>query len=362
MTLMDVSDIAGMLASRIDSLVADILPAARKEGHEYRCGSVAGEPGRSMSIHTGGPRSGVWSDFSDTTKRGDALDLVAWVLFSGDKKRAVAWAKSWLGLDGMDPARIEQVRMKAKQKAKEVEQQAIDDAEKRSKRAQAIWLNANARLSCTPVDLYLLGRGIGIADLPRPPSALHYAENLQHTDQKTGEVTHWPAMVAAICSGEGKFLAVHRTFLKNHGGGLVKKAPVTDAKLVYGPYRGGFISLSRGKSGKSLKDAPVGDEVILCEGIEDGLSLALACPDQRILAAVSVGNFANLVLPPAIKKITIAADNDAPGSEAANSVQAAVDTFMDQGRDVYIAHSPSGKDFNDLLQHHAADFLSGVKQ
>src|SRR5690606_22637502 len=103
--LMDVGDIARMLASRVDSLVLQLFPLAVKDGAEWRIGSLAGERGRSMAIHSGGGKAGVWSDFS-AGMGGDALELVAHALFAGDKKQAVAWAKSWLGLDNMDPARL----------------------------------------------------------------------------------------------------------------------------------------------------------------------------------------------------------------------------------------------------------------
>jgi hypothetical protein len=70
-----ISDISAILASQIDSLCAELLPGGVREGAEWRIGSVAGEPGRSMAVHLGGPRSGIWSDFS-TGEAGDALDLI----------------------------------------------------------------------------------------------------------------------------------------------------------------------------------------------------------------------------------------------------------------------------------------------
>src|SRR5262249_51158176 len=102
-----------MLATRVDSLVPDLLPHAVIDGDEWRVGSVAGERGRSMAINRGA-RPGIWKDFgAGDNMRGDALDLIAQVLFRGDKGKAVAWARSWLGLDNLDPARIEQHRRTA---------------------------------------------------------------------------------------------------------------------------------------------------------------------------------------------------------------------------------------------------------
>ena len=96
-----VADIAGMLARQAPSLAAELLPNGKREGAEWRVGSLRGEPGRSLSVHLFGSRAGVWSDFA-SGEAGDALDLVAGVLYGGDKqaakRAALAWARSWLGL------------------------------------------------------------------------------------------------------------------------------------------------------------------------------------------------------------------------------------------------------------------------
>lgn len=105
---------AGLEAS-IDALVAKLLPGAIQDGDEWMIGSVAGEAGRSMAINRKA-RAGIWKDFAADMK-GDALDLVAAVLFRGDKTEAIKWSKSWLGLDGQDPERIKQFRLRAEETA-----------------------------------------------------------------------------------------------------------------------------------------------------------------------------------------------------------------------------------------------------
>lgn len=351
MAIVEVSEVSRLLAERIDALVQQWLPHAVKEGHEWRCGSVAGEPGRSMAIHASGPRVGVWADFSDDSKRGDALDLVAWVGFNGDKKRAFAWAKSWLGLDSLDPARLKQERARVKAESKRAEAAALEDAARRARRAKAMWLDASGALLNTPVDHYLRGRGIALDSLPRLPRALRFARAMAYPDG-----TMWPGMMGAICNFEGQHIATHRTFLAQGPNGW-GKAPVKDAKLTIGSYRGGFISLARGASGKPLSESPDGDRVIICEGIEDGLTLACAMPEYRVLAAISVGNFQNVMLPRSVHEVVIAADNDKPDSPAARALQGAVDSFMDRGHCVRVCRPPDEyKDFNDwwrAMQHAA---------
>lgn len=339
-----------MLAQRIEQLCAHLLPGGRREGHEWVDAKRAnGGLGDSMRVHIIGARRGVWAHFANAGARGDALDLVAYVKFSGDKKKAIMWAKSYLGLDNADPGRLKEERAKAQKISKAAEEKAA--AEKQSKRnsARAMWLNARPALKNTPVDLYLLGRGISLNDLERAagrlPGSIRFAPALRHANGQ-----EYPAMIAQVNNGAGEFIAAHRTYLHSPQPYVVTKAPLGDqAKMVLGSYAGGFITLNRGASNKPLNQAPEGDHVVLCEGIEDGLSIALECPDRRVLACIAVGNIRNIILPPAIKIVTIAKDNDAPDSPAAKSLQVAIDKFIDEGREVFLASSPHGKDFNDCL-------------
>jgi hypothetical protein len=351
MAIMDVAEISRMLADRVDALVPHLLSGAVREGQEWSCGGVDGSPGRRMRIHRSGPRAGVWKNFATDDQKGDALDLVAFVLFAGDKKKAVRWSKSWLGIDNLDPARLKQVQAQNKAAQARADRQALEDAARRAKRAQAIWLNASDRLQGSPVDLYLVGRGIGLAELPHHPRALRFAAALDYpADMNNGVKSSWPAMVAAICNGRGEHIATHRTFLKDHGGGLVTKAPVKDAKLSIGSYRGGFIALSRGASGKPLRDAPEGDRAMVSEGIEEGLTLALMYPEYRQLVAISVSNFQNLDLPPAIGELVIARNNDPDGSPADMTMEKALDALAQGSRRICELRPPAwAKDFNAAL-------------
>jgi hypothetical protein len=100
----DAGEIARMLAARAPELARELLPRGRREGQEWRVGSVAGETGKSMSVHLSGPRAGVWSDFA-SGDAGDALDLVGACLYASDKRAAILWARRWLGLgDDAAPA------------------------------------------------------------------------------------------------------------------------------------------------------------------------------------------------------------------------------------------------------------------
>ena len=71
---MDFRGLADRLLADADRLLAQWLPAGRRQGHEFKCGSVAGEAGDSLSINI---RTGRWADFATGERGGDLIDLYA---------------------------------------------------------------------------------------------------------------------------------------------------------------------------------------------------------------------------------------------------------------------------------------------
>src|SRR5262249_7431979 len=90
-----IEDVAVGLKADIERLVREILPRGRRDGAEYRVGSISGESGKSLAIHLGQDKPGIWRDFAAGIG-GNVLDLVAAVVCDGDKRRAIAWASNWL--------------------------------------------------------------------------------------------------------------------------------------------------------------------------------------------------------------------------------------------------------------------------
>lgn len=83
---LDFAAINAAALSSLESLVAEWLPAGRREGHEWKVGSLSGEPGRSLSINL---NSGVWKDFSTDAGGGDPVSLLAAIRSCGMKDAAV---------------------------------------------------------------------------------------------------------------------------------------------------------------------------------------------------------------------------------------------------------------------------------
>jgi putative DNA primase/helicase len=69
----------------LESLVREWLPQGHKEGNEYKVGSLAGEPGRSLSINL---RTGVWTDFASGDVGSDPVSLLAAIRGAGQAEAA----------------------------------------------------------------------------------------------------------------------------------------------------------------------------------------------------------------------------------------------------------------------------------
>lgn len=332
-----------MLAARIGSVVAELLPHGHREGHEWVAPSLIGRSRRSLSVHLAGTKAGVWSDFSSGgAESGDALDLVAAVSFAGDRADALKWARSWLGLEAT-PGSPEPRRPVPPAPTRE-----DSDAEEAKRRnlAMRIFLAAEPSLAGTPAGDYLAGRGINLAELGRQPRSLRYHPALHN--RESGQT--WPALLGAITGDDGQMTAVHRTWLARNSAGQWGKAPLQAAKMSLGRVTGGTIRLWRGASGKALAQAPEGEAVAIGEGVETCLSVAIACPERRIISAVSISNMANIKLPPAVRTVILLKDNDGDNKAAAKAFSRAIGHFQQDGRIVRVAIPPVGDDFNDTLQ------------
>ncbi len=176
----------------------------------------------------------------------------------------------------------------------------------------------------TIVEVYLRSRGITIP----VPDSLRFHPKLKYPEGGT-----WPAMVAVVQRGpDGAAIAIHRTFLKPDGSG---KAPVQKQKMMLGPCQGGAVRL-----------AEAGDWLGVGEGIETCLTV-LQEVGKPVWAALSTSGLKALELPPIVKEVTVLADADAAGEEAALD---AGRRWKRAGLIAKIARPDDGcSDFNDVL-------------
>lgn len=323
-----------------------------------------GRPDRSVGsfvVWIDGPKAGRWNDYA-TAEKGDLLDLIALNL-GCTLKEAFREARSFLGLQSDSPedvARRKEAADRARAQRAEAERAARAEHVQRQKRAFALWLSGQERISGTPVEAYLrAARGIDLAQLGHQPKALRYHPQLNYnqTDPETGEVFRGqaPAMLALITDMAGNPVSCHRTWLALGPDGRWGKAPLPKPKKVYGDYKGAAIRIwrglgPRGGRGKSLSEAEPGSRVYLTEGIEDALSVAMLLPHARVMAAIANTNFANLRLPEVISEVVFVADQDAAPETRAVTDRAAAQ-FCAQGRTVRLWRNlHGGKDINDALK------------
>jgi putative DNA primase/helicase len=177
----------------------------------------------------------------------------------------------------------------------------------------------------TPVEKYLHHRGL---ELP-PTPVLRWAPRCWN--RETGQ--ELPAMLARVDGSDGKFIALHRTWLLPNGSG---KAVLREPKWSLGSTKGAAVRL-----------APLGPVLAVAEGIETALTAIVA--GVPAWAALSAGGIEGLVLPRESVEITIIADHDRSGI-GERVAQRAGQRFLAEGRRVRIARPPEpGTDLNNVL-------------
>ncbi len=333
------------LCERIDTLVPQLFPNARIKGGEWVMGDIFGAPGESLSICRKGNKIGWWKDFAGNAK-GDILTLIAAGRCDGDIRAAIPEALKWLGLGSLTAEELRRQEFKAKQAREAAEARWLSDVEKMRKKAKGYYL-AGELWQGTMVERYLLGRAMDLTQLPQLPRAPRFHGAVWNRESGGREL---PAMLLPINHAEtGQQLSLHRTWLQGHPDGSVTKADLKEPKMTLGEFKGGHIPLTRGASGKPLKYAPEGEWIGVSEGVENGWSVAVSRPQLRVLAAVSLDNLANIVLPRQIGGLFLLADNDTKPTAKEGFARACAKLEARSIR-FEVVRPPEGfKDFNDWL-------------
>lgn len=199
---------------------------------------------------------------------------------------------------------------------------SVGDKADRSAEAKAIWRAAQP-IAGTLAETYLRSRSL------RPPFPL----SLRFTRLRYGQHgLDRPVLIAAVASADDKLIGVQRTYLRSDGMG---KAEVPKPKLSLGRVSGGAVRL-----------APRTASIIVCEGIEDGLTV-LQDRGVPVWVAAGASMMPNMIFPAEVREVIIAGDGDAPGREAARKASGA---FAGRGLSVRtLFPAPPWKDFNAEL-------------
>ena len=161
-------------------------------------------------------------------------------------------------------------------------------------------------------------------------------------DDAPGTPEAFPALIAAVRDIDGRLTGLHRTWLASgldpSGGG---KAPVATPRRALGELLGHGVRF--GHAGHAKTKAGV---MVAGEGIETILSLRQILPAMPMIAALSAAHLAAVQLPPTLRRLYIARDNDAAGRQATATL---ADKAREAGMEPLVLDAQSG-DFNDDLR------------
>ena len=347
----ELDHIADLMRARIGELVRVWgLGGGYRDGHDWVCcNPLRGDrTAGSFRIALTGALQGLVVDFAGEAFPGAGRQSVSplsyhiALMHHGDKKVGIQWCKDWLGLSGRDPEAL-RVSHRAMQSFDDRPIQDEEAVAKRRRLAQRCYL-AGVLIQDTPGWEYFKGRGLDLGKLPGPINAMRFNPKCY-----CGEVKkELPAIVMAINSMKGEFFGVHRIWIDQRRDGKWGKHPgLKNPKKAFGAYAGGVIRLWNGqrvlpRTGEVVYGRDFASEkgpmrVHITEGPEDGVAVALACPDERVHCAVSVSNWHGLAYPDKVEEVVLWKQADTEGSPAAKAFHKVLVNQHAQDKKVMIA-------------------------
>jgi hypothetical protein len=312
--LPDAAALADLLAERMPEVARDLAGEPSQRGRDTWRFRARG----SLAVVVAGAKRGDWFDH-EAGEGGDALALVAH-LRRIPMRDAYAWALAWLDLGSGESARpAPRPAVASPEAARDASPPATLDL------ARRIWREAVAP-AATLAETYLATRGLSI----ETGAPLRF-----HPDCPRG-AERWPAMLALMTDpATGEPCGVHRTFLARDGSA---KAPgPLPAKMMAG--RAGVVRL--------VPDEDVTMGLGIAEGIETALSVMQGYGWRPVWAATSAGMIRTFPVLAGIEALTIFADADGAGLEAAEACGA---RWAAAGCEAEIIAALAGEDFNDTLR------------
>lgn len=364
----DRDEIKELLKTRIEDLCARLLPDGRRQGRLWvSYNPVTGDHDRStpelkvaltMDV-------GAWKDWRSGDK-GDVLKLIAYVKGHQSFRDTMAWARDFLGLSVMPAS--ERARLNADARRLKRERDAAAERKRLFKigKAEEKFLSGALYGARSAAELharrYFAGRRCPLEDVPaideatfRFSGASEYWTRAEYRNEggrrwKVKDGPLFPAIHSAMRTATGQLMACHVTFLDPARPRKIDLGG-DNAKLIFGEAKGAVIRLSHGPEGRPPETAAAAHPLILCEGIETGLSLAIACPEARVWAAGSLSNMANApVWLDCVSIVVVARDNNEGNPQAERQLAQALETLAGHGKPLSVMASHVGDDFNDLAQ------------
>src|ERR1700676_2845577 len=324
--LSQAAELAHRLARDAAAVCRHYLSNGRREGCYWLIGDVRNTPGRSMFVRLKGPESGrgaagKWTDAA-TGEHGDLLDVIRESCGLLDFHDIADEARRFLSLPRSDP----------EPSPKTARMPAQTGSPEAARRLFAM----SQPIARTPAEAYLRNRGITAL---HEAGALRFHPRCYYRPDEDAPTETWPAMIARVTDLDGRITGAHRTWLDPSGRG---KAPIDTPRRAMGDLLG-----------NAVRFGVANDMLAAGEGIETMLSLRCVLPTLPMSAALSANHLAALLLPPTLRRLYIARDNDRAGDRAAMTL---TERAHADGIEAII-WSPRRGDFNEDLRAFGLDSL-----
>lgn len=312
------AELAHRLARNAEAVCRYYLSNGRREGRYWLVGDVLNTPGRSLYVRLKGTdfgkgAAGKWTDAA-TGEHGDLLDLIAVNRRLPTLREALDEARSFLALPRPETPH---------------DPPALTGSPEAARRLFAM----SKPLRGTIAEAYLRARGI--RDL-RSCAALRFHPRCYYrgddADARDRVREAWPALIAAVTDLSDMLTGVHRTWLDPSS---ALKAPVSTPRRAMGQLLGNAVRFG------------IANDVLSAgEGIETMLSLRCVVPNLPVAAALSANHLGAFLLPPTLRRLYLARDNDTAGRRAVNTLASRA---RQVGVEVLTIDASYG-DFNDDLR------------
>lgn len=283
------AELARRLAQHAEAVCQYYLSNGRREGNTWRVGDIDNTPGRSLMVRLTGPRRGRWIDFA-AQAHGDLLDLIAGTRRLDAFGDVLDEARQFLSEPPRDGGSFTSTRPPAPSGSPEA--------------ARRLFASAKP-IHGTVAEIYLRNRGITrVRDLGH----LRFHSRCFYRAHDDAPRETWPALLAGVTDLEGTITGVLRTWLARDGSG---KAPLATPRRAMGRLAGHCV-----RFGKATDIMAAG------EGLETMLALGEVLPPMPMVAALSATHLAALILPPGLRRLYVARDNDRAGHRAVQALSA----------------------------------------